>query len=161
MGTPAAREQIAAAGRALPLLTHAFAHLAIETRLELACAHLALGDAPVAKDLLAEADQLLRGGCDFGSLHEDAGELSATVEQVRAASASIPKLTPAELRLLPLLATQLSFREIAEQLFISAHTVAGGGEPVDLLEGPGDVVTGMRCSPSSWARGDRPGRRLC
>jgi LuxR family maltose regulon positive regulatory protein len=33
------------------------------------------------------------------------------------------KLTPAELRLLPLLATQHSFPEIAEQLFVSVHTI--------------------------------------
>jgi LuxR family maltose regulon positive regulatory protein len=33
------------------------------------------------------------------------------------------RLTPAELRLLPLLATHLSFREIAEQLEVSRNTV--------------------------------------
>lgn len=86
-------------------------------------AHLTLGDTSAAKDLLIEAGQLLRGGCDFGSLQEDAGELSAAVEQIRGAAASIPKLTPAGLRLLPLLAAQLSFREIAEQVFISARAV--------------------------------------
>jgi LuxR family maltose regulon positive regulatory protein len=32
-------------------------------------------------------------------------------------------LTPAELRLLPLLSTHLSFREIAEQLFLSRNTI--------------------------------------
>jgi len=32
-------------------------------------------------------------------------------------------LTPAELRLLPLLATHLSFREIGERLYISRNTV--------------------------------------
>jgi LuxR family maltose regulon positive regulatory protein len=118
-----AREQISAASRLLPLLTRALAQLAIETRLELARAHLMLGDVPAAKDLLSESVQLLHQGCDFGSLHDDAGELSATVEQVLATSPGGPKLTPAELRLLPLLATQLSFREIAGQLFISVHTV--------------------------------------
>ena len=32
-------------------------------------------------------------------------------------------LTAAELRLLPLLSTHLSFREIGERLFVSSHTV--------------------------------------
>jgi len=32
-------------------------------------------------------------------------------------------LTPAELRLLPLLSTHLSFREIGEQLFVSRNTI--------------------------------------
>jgi LuxR family maltose regulon positive regulatory protein len=118
-----AREEISAADRALPLLTRALAHLAVATRLELARAHLTLSDAATAKDLLGEASQLLRAGGDLGSLHDDAGELAATVEQIQATAAGLPALTPAELRLLPLLATQLSFPEIAAQLFLSVHTV--------------------------------------
>ena len=118
-----AHEQISAAGRLRPLLTRALAHLAIQTRLELVRAHLTLGESPPAKDLLDEAGHLLGADCDFGSLHDDASELSATIEQIRATSPGGPKLTPAELRLLPLLATQLSFREIAGQLFVSVHTV--------------------------------------
>ena len=55
-------------------------------------------------------------------------------------------LTTAELRLVPLLPTHLSFREIAAQLFVSPHTVktqvksiyrklgvSSRGEAVDLL----------------------------
>ena len=38
-------------------------------------------------------------------------------------SGALSVLTPAELRLLPLLATHLAFREIAEQLKISRNTV--------------------------------------
>jgi LuxR family maltose regulon positive regulatory protein len=96
--------------------------VAIQTRLELARAHLALGDVAAAKDLLNQARQLL-GGCHLGSPHDDAGELAATIEQIQATAPGHPTLTPAELRLLPLLATQLSFREIADQLFLSVHTV--------------------------------------
>ena len=118
-----ASEEISAAQRALPLLTRGLAHLAIETRLELVHALLALGDVPAAKDLLDEAEQLLGWSGDLGSLHQDASELSATVGQIQATAASLPRLTPAELRLLPLLATQRSFREIAAELFVSAHTV--------------------------------------
>ena len=33
------------------------------------------------------------------------------------------RLTPAELRLLPLLATHLSFREIGDRLFVSRNTI--------------------------------------
>jgi LuxR family maltose regulon positive regulatory protein len=36
---------------------------------------------------------------------------------------NVAGLTRAELRLLPLLATHLSFREIAEQLFVSRNTI--------------------------------------
>ena len=37
-------------------------------------------------------------------------------------------LTPAELRLLPLLSTRLSFREIGEQLSVSRNTVKYAGD---------------------------------
>jgi LuxR family maltose regulon positive regulatory protein len=37
--------------------------------------------------------------------------------------AGASSLTAAELRLLPLLSTHLSFREISERLFVSSHTV--------------------------------------
>ena len=119
----AAREHIQAAERLLPLLTRALAHLALETRLELVRAYVRLGEAGAAQDRLDEMEELLRPGSDFGSLREEAGEMSATVQQTRASAAEAVMLTAAELRLLPFLATQLSFREIAEQLFVSVHTV--------------------------------------
>jgi LuxR family maltose regulon positive regulatory protein len=50
--------------------------------------------------------------------------LHARVEQITAAAAvGASALTTAELRLLPLLPTHLSFPEIAERLFVSRHTV--------------------------------------
>jgi LuxR family maltose regulon positive regulatory protein len=118
-----ARQEISAAYGLLPLLTRAISHLAIQTRLELARACISLGDANAAEELLGEAHQLLRNGRDFGSLRSEAQELGAAVSQIRAASQRLSKLTPAELRLLPLLATQHSFPEIAEQLFVSVHTI--------------------------------------
>ena len=119
----AAREHIQAAERLLPLLTRALAQLALETRLELVRAHVMLGEIGAAQDRLDEMDELLLPGSDFGSLREEAGEMSAAVRQIRASAADMVMLTAAELRLLPFLATQLSFREIAEQLFVSIHTV--------------------------------------
>lgn len=119
----AARQEISAAYGLLPLLTRAISHLAIQTRLELSRALVSLGDAAAAEDLLGEARQLLRHGRDFGSLHSETQELSAAAGQIRAASQPRSRLTPAELRLLPLLATQHSFPQIAGQLFVSVHTI--------------------------------------
>jgi LuxR family maltose regulon positive regulatory protein len=49
--------------------------------------------------------------------------LQARVAQITAAATlGASSLTTAELRLLPLLPTHLSFPEIAERLFISRHT---------------------------------------
>jgi LuxR family maltose regulon positive regulatory protein len=58
------------------------------------------------------------------------GVLVDRVRRVELEAASLPEpeamptgLTPAELRLLPLLATHLSFREIADDLHVSRNTV--------------------------------------
>jgi LuxR family maltose regulon positive regulatory protein len=119
----AAREEVRAAESLRPLLTRALSFLTLETQLELARAYVALGDSRAATDALRDIEYLLRTGGDFGWLRSDAAELSARVEEVRAATPEVLGLTPAELRLLPLLATQLSFREIGEHLFVSVHTV--------------------------------------
>ena len=47
----------------------------------------------------------------------------AELEALRSSPYGAPPLTPAEARLLPLLTTHRSFREIGEELFISPHTV--------------------------------------
>jgi LuxR family maltose regulon positive regulatory protein len=119
----AARESTKAAERLLPLLTRALAHLAIQTRLELIRACVALGDVGAATERIAEVRELLRSGHGFGSLRGEAEELSTTVDEIRSSAPAALGLTEAELRLLPHLATQLSFREIAEALFLSIHTV--------------------------------------
>jgi LuxR family maltose regulon positive regulatory protein len=119
----AARQELSAAGRLLPALTRAIGPLAIHTRLEYIRACITLGDALTAENLLAEASDLLQSGRDFGWLHADTGELSALIAQVRATAPRLPALTPAELRLIPLLATQLTYRQIAGQLSVSVHTV--------------------------------------
>jgi LuxR family transcriptional regulator, maltose regulon positive regulatory protein len=119
----AARAELAAAGRLLPTLTRALAPLAVPTRLELARAAVAVGDPPAATSFLTEAQQLLADGLRFGSLEDDVQELAAALEQLRGAAPGLPRLTPAELRLLPLLATQRSLPEIADQQFLSVHTI--------------------------------------
>ena len=50
-------------------------------------------------------------------------ELQSKLESIRVETPGASTLTTAELRLLPLLATHLSFPEIGERLFLSRHTV--------------------------------------
>jgi LuxR family maltose regulon positive regulatory protein len=95
-----------------------------ESRITLAQAALRLGDLPEARELLAEAGELV-------ALEPDAVLLADWLRRTDAAlNASVAVagsdglgLTPAELRLLPYLPTHLSFRQIAEQLFVSPNTV--------------------------------------
>ena len=49
--------------------------------------------------------------------------MQSKVETIRTGALGASSLTTAELRLLPLLPTHLSFREIGERLYVSRHTV--------------------------------------
>jgi LuxR family transcriptional regulator, maltose regulon positive regulatory protein len=118
-----ARENVKAAEQLLPILTRALDHLAVQTRLELTRAHVALGDLQTAVERLTEIDELMRGGHEIGSLRDEYDELTTRIAEIQTSAPNPIGLTPAELRLLPHLATQLSFREIAEQLYVSVHTV--------------------------------------
>jgi len=52
-----------------------------------------------------------------------AGRLQAGLATTNAGAVSASSLTAAELRLLPLLSTHLSYQEIGERLYISKNTV--------------------------------------
>jgi LuxR family maltose regulon positive regulatory protein len=118
-----ARAELEAAGRLEPLLTHALPWLAVGARLELARAHLALRDAAAASELLHEAAAVQRLRRDLGVLQGERAALEADVRLTAEPGAASSGLTGAELRLLPLLATHLSFREIGNRLYLSRHTV--------------------------------------
>jgi LuxR family maltose regulon positive regulatory protein len=121
---PAARQQLVSAQRLRSLQTYAIPHVALQARIELARAHLALADPAGAATLMREIDELLKRRPGLGTLTGDAAALRAQLSKERgprtpAASA----LTAAELRVLPMLATHLSFPEIGAEMFLSPHTV--------------------------------------
>ena len=119
-----ARTTLVAAQRTRPLMTHALPWFAVHARLELAKAHLALSDARGAATLSREADEILRRRPALGTLVAEAESVRARLSTVADQSSGwASTLTAAELRLLPLLTTHLSFREIAERLFVSRNTV--------------------------------------
>ena len=119
-----ARQELVSAQRLRPLLTYALAHFAVQARIELARVHLALSDPAGAWTLMREVDELLRCRPDLGSLVGEAeafrGRLS---EKYDPGVPGISALTAAELRLLPMLASHLSFPQIAAEMFLSPHTV--------------------------------------
>ncbi len=121
---PAARRELVSAQHLRPLLTYALPHLAVQARIELARVHLALADLPGARTLMREVDDLLMRRPGLGTLVEEARTLRAQLSRERGSSVpGASALTAAELRLLPLLSTHLSFPEIAEQMFLSRYTV--------------------------------------
>jgi LuxR family transcriptional regulator, maltose regulon positive regulatory protein len=120
----AARRELLSAQHLRPLLTYALPHLAVQARIELARAHLALADRAGARTLMREIDDLLRRRPGLGTLVPEAGALRARLARERGSSVpGASALTAAELRLLPLLSTHLSFPEIAQQMVLSPHTI--------------------------------------
>jgi LuxR family transcriptional regulator, maltose regulon positive regulatory protein len=66
---------------------------------------------------------VLRHRPDLGNLPVRAAELNALVESLQTGAVGASSLTTAELRLVPLLQTHLTFREIGERLYVSRHTI--------------------------------------
>jgi LuxR family maltose regulon positive regulatory protein len=121
---PAARQHLVNAQRVRPTLTYAIPHLAVQARIELARAHLGLADVAGARTLMREIDEVLRRRPALGNLADEARALRAQLASER--GSAIPgasALTTAELRVLPMLATHLSFPEIGAEMFLSPNTV--------------------------------------
>ena len=107
-----------------PRLTRALPWYAVQSSLELARARMALLDTVGARALLREAESILVQHPELGVLVSLADEVRAQLDDLelnRARQSSM--LTAAELRLVPLLTTRLTFREIGERLHISRTTV--------------------------------------
>jgi LuxR family transcriptional regulator, maltose regulon positive regulatory protein len=120
----AARRELVSAQRLRPLLTYAIPHLAVQARIQLVHVHLALADMAGARTLMREIDEILQRQPGLGTLVEEARELRARVSaESSPAVPGVSSLTTAELRVLPMLATHLSFPEIGAEMFLSPHTV--------------------------------------
>jgi LuxR family transcriptional regulator, maltose regulon positive regulatory protein len=121
---PAARRELVSAQRLRHELTYALPYLAVQARIELIRVYLALADLAGARTLMRELDELLRRRPKLGTLASQAEALRAELANQRGPSPpGASALTAAELRLLPLLSTHLSFPEIAKELFLSRNTI--------------------------------------
>jgi LuxR family maltose regulon positive regulatory protein len=119
-----ARAALTRAHRLRPVLDHSLPWITVQVGIELARAHLALGEAAAARTVLTETERVLELRPDLGSLAEEAQELRERVAATSSpAGSSAMSLSGAELRLLPYLATHLNYPEIGQRLFISRHTV--------------------------------------
>jgi LuxR family maltose regulon positive regulatory protein len=119
-----ARRLLTAAARVTPQLTYALPWLAVQARIELADAYVTLRDRDAAVQALEEARGMLGVRPGLGVLGDMLEQLElevAAMPEARAGAGS--GLTRAELRLLPLLSTHLSFREIGERLHVSRNTI--------------------------------------
>jgi LuxR family maltose regulon positive regulatory protein len=108
----------------LPLATYAVPWLSALALLELVHVKLALADADGARALLRCVSDILRVRPRLGVVVQHTAELDRRTRALAEPEGRwATSLTPAERRLLPLLATHLSFREIGERLYVSRNTV--------------------------------------
>jgi LuxR family maltose regulon positive regulatory protein len=124
-GDPAeAAAALERADQLLSVATPALPWLAAYALLELTRVRLALVDADGARALLRNAGDIFRVRPRLGVLVEQHAELDRHTHALSEPEGRwASSLTPAEQRLLPLLATHLSFREIGERLYVSRNTV--------------------------------------
>jgi LuxR family maltose regulon positive regulatory protein len=120
-----ARARLAEARHLSSLLgSRSFSWLALQARLELGHAYLTLRDLGDAETMLSELEEIRAATGPVGALDTAVDAFRGDLEAARPdAGHATSGLTPAELRLLPLLATHLSFREIGDRLFVSRNTV--------------------------------------
>jgi LuxR family transcriptional regulator, maltose regulon positive regulatory protein len=94
----AARQELVAAQRLRHLLTSAMPQLAVQARIHLAHAHIALGDLPGARILMRETDEVFARRPGLGTLAGEARALRARLAAEREHGApGASALTAAEL----------------------------------------------------------------
>jgi LuxR family maltose regulon positive regulatory protein len=119
-----ARERLALAQRIRPSLTHATPHYTVLTLVELGRAQVALGEVGGARSVALDATEVLARRPGLGVLEQRVEELRREIARVAALAERQPVgLSAAELRLLPLLTTHLTFPEIGQRLFLSPNTI--------------------------------------
>jgi LuxR family maltose regulon positive regulatory protein len=119
-----AAARVERAERLLGHATYAVPWLAALALLELVHVRVILADADGARLLLRRVADIFRVRPRLGVLVQRTAELDARTRALaEPGGRRASSLTPAELRLLPLLGTHLSFREIGERLYISRNTV--------------------------------------
>jgi LuxR family maltose regulon positive regulatory protein len=120
---PEARYYVGRAARLRPLLTYALPVVSVQALLELARSYIALADPGGAAAVLRQVHDILQQRPDLGVLPRLADDLQSKLAKIKAVAAGASSLTAAELRLVPLLSTHLSFREIGDRLYLSTNTV--------------------------------------
>jgi LuxR family maltose regulon positive regulatory protein len=117
------REELVHGQLLRPLVSHALPATVVLGLLEMARAYLANADPAGAGAAVSEAERIQRRKPDLGVLSAQIAEVRRRVHESAHTLAGPSTLTPAELRLLPMLSTHLMFQEIADRLHVSRHTV--------------------------------------
>jgi LuxR family maltose regulon positive regulatory protein len=117
-----ARVLVAAASRLRPLCTAAIPWSA-QFLVQLARAHLAIGDGPGARAVVRQVRDIMRASAELGVLGAQCDDLERALDTITVGCVGASALTTAELRLLPYLSTHLSYQEIGDRLYLSRNTI--------------------------------------
>jgi LuxR family maltose regulon positive regulatory protein len=117
-----ARADVTRTARLRPLVTYAMPWMTYFL-LQLAHAYVELADPAGARTVLREVRDILQRRPHLGIVADHERALQGQIDLLRHSSIGASSLTAAELRVLPYLATHLSFREIGERLYVSRHTI--------------------------------------
>jgi LuxR family transcriptional regulator, maltose regulon positive regulatory protein len=120
---PRGKDHVAQAARLRHLLTYALPVVSVQALLEMAQAYATLADAEGGRAVLRQVRDILLQRPHLGRLPQQADELRVRLDSVRGGTPGASSLTTAELRLLPLLPTYLTYPQIGQRLHISRHTV--------------------------------------
>jgi LuxR family maltose regulon positive regulatory protein len=126
-----------------------------EARITLARALLLLDDVVAARANLAAAGRFLRNVNDAVVLREWLDAAWAEAETAGSVDGRWP-LTPAELRLLHMLPTHLSFREIADHGYVSQNTVKTQAQSVYRKLGVSSRAEAVACARAAGLLGADP-----
>jgi LuxR family maltose regulon positive regulatory protein len=118
-----ARADLTKAHRLSQSLLDALPWLAVQVQLEIARGHVALRQADAASAILTQIGEILGGRPSLGVLANQAEALRDQIDALPTTDRNPSGLTSAELRVLPLLQTHLSFREIGERQYVSRNTI--------------------------------------
>jgi LuxR family maltose regulon positive regulatory protein len=153
-GAAAAADRAAAL---LPRLTEAFWTQMIETRILLAPALAALGRTAEANARLDEAAELLAEQRDAGKLPDWHAEAVRKLRLTGRRPQPSQALSDAERRILRLLATDLTLREIGRELYLSLNTVKTHTHSIYRKLGVSSRADAVKAADARFGHGDSPG----
>jgi LuxR family transcriptional regulator, maltose regulon positive regulatory protein len=82
-----------------------------------------LADPAGGRAVLRQVDDIPQQRPKLGNLPRQAVDLRQGLDTIRGGAPGASSLTTVELRLLPLLQTHLTFRDVGDRLYVSRHTV--------------------------------------
>lgn len=118
-----AMERVAQAGALRPRLTVALPLWSVLVLHEMARAYVEVGDVAGARRVMRDAADIIALRPRLGTFLAEHETLKETLTALPAGQVGASSLTKAELRLLPLLVTHLTYPELGDRLFVSRHTI--------------------------------------